>query len=158
MITLQGTLIQQNDRSRIEQEMFILSAIFSADIRCVGSDTVSAKPYFLIAAADSTTFIISDSINFAIPIQVRYFLTKSGTSSILFRSINAGNALNVGQNLTYFQLSYYDDTGNLLTPLPLSYTDRTKIKSISVTAQMTKATMTDTSITVWQMRFFPQNL
>jgi hypothetical protein len=138
--------------------MFILSAIFSADIRCVGSDTVSAKPYFLAADSNSTTFLIADSLNFATPIQIRYYLTKVGTIYNLNRTINAGTALIVGQNLTRFSLSYYDDTGNLLTLLPLSYTDRTKIKSISVTAQMTKATMTDTSNTIWQMRFFPQNL
>lgn len=88
MLSLQQTLYNQNEKSNVEEAMFSVSSIFSSDIRCVGSDTVTQKPFFTTADANAITFYVADSLNFT-PIQISYSLSNSGGYLVLNRSINA---------------------------------------------------------------------
>jgi hypothetical protein len=159
MISLQQTLYERSLKSQLEQEMFQMSAIFSSDLRRVGSDTVSTRPYFVIADTNQLRFKIGDSLSFAVSHIINYSITKSGTYYVLNRSVDGGTSLPVGRKLIRFQCLFIDSVGNVLTPTPLSDPNKLKIKSITVLAKMQTTTVTkDTVRSIWQAKIYPQNL
>jgi hypothetical protein len=159
LISLQQTLYERTLKSQLEQEMFQMSIILSSDLRRVGSDTVSTRPYFIIADTNQFKFKIGDSLSFATSHTISYSITTSGSYYVLNRSVDAGTALPVGRNLIRFQCLYIDSVGNALTPTPLSDPNKLKIKSIALLAKMQTTTVTkDTVWSVWQSKIYPQNL
>jgi hypothetical protein len=159
MVSLQQSLYKQSLKSQLEQEMFQMSAMLSSDLRRVGSDTVSTRPYFIIADTNQLQFKIGDSLSFSVSHTINYSIAKSGTYYVLNRSVDGGNILPVGRNLTRFQSLYIDSVGNTLTPTPLSSTNRGKIKSIMILAKMQNTTLAkDTVWSIWQAKVYPQNL
>jgi hypothetical protein len=159
MISLQQTLYERSRKAQLEQEMFQMSSIVCSDLRRIGSDSISVKPYFSIADTSTLQFKIGDSLSFAISHQMYYYLTKSGKKYTLQRSVDGGTALIIGQNLTQFKCTFYDDVGNKLASTPLSSANRLKIKSIAILARMESATSTqDITWSIWQTKIYPQNL
>jgi hypothetical protein len=159
MISLQQTLYERSKKMQLEQELFQMSAILSSDLRRVGSDTVSIRPYFIIADTNQLQFKIGDSLSFAVTHIVNYSITKPGTFYELDRSVDGGTILPVGRNLTRFQCLFIDSVGNALSPTPLSDPNKLKIKSIAILAKMQTTTVTkDTVWSIWQAKIYPQNL
>ena len=159
MISLQQTLYERSLKSQLEQEMFQMSVILTSDLRRVGSDTVSAKPYFIIADTNRLQFKTGDTSSFAITHTVNYIISKPGTTYALDRSIDGGSILRVGRNLIRFQCQFLDNVGNGLSPTPLSDPNKLLIKSIAIFAKMQTTTVTkDTVTSIWQTKVYPRNL
>jgi hypothetical protein len=159
MISLQQTLYERTLKAQLEQEMFQMSFILSSDLRRVGSDTVSARPYFIIADTNQLQFKTGDSLSFAITHVISYSVTKPSTYYVLNRSVDGGASLPIGRNLIRFQCQFLDSVGNVLTPTPLSDPNKLKIKMITIIAKMQTTTVTkDTVWSFWQAKLYPQNL
>jgi hypothetical protein len=159
MLSLQQTLYERSLKAQIEEEMFQMSFILSSDLRRVGSDTVSTRPYFITADTNRIRFKIGDSVSFAISHIIDYTITKPSTYYVLNRTVDGGTALPVGRNLTRFQCQFIDSVGNVITPTPLSDPNKWKIKSIMILAKMQLTTVTkDTVRSSWQAKIYPQNL
>jgi hypothetical protein len=159
MMSLQQTLYERTLKSQLEQEMFQMSVILSSDIRRVGSDTVSTRPYFIIADTNQLRFKIGDSLSFAASHIIDYSIINTGTYYELDRTVDGGSSLPVGRNLIRFQCQFIDSAGNTLAPTPLSNPNKLMIKSITVLAKMqTTTVLQDTVWSIWQTKIFPQNL
>ncbi len=156
MISLQEVVYESSARAKIEQEMFLVASIFSSDVRCIGSDTITTKPYFLFADSTAVTFVTADTNNFGTPVQIGYSLSGFGSSNMLNRSVNTGTPLAIGYNIERFSLSYFDSVGNMLTPMPLSAINRWKIRSVGVLMRMRKSSsLSDSAKATWQARIYP---
>jgi hypothetical protein len=159
MVSLQQTLYQRSLKAQLEQELFQMSFIITSDLRRVGSDTVSTRPYFIIADTNQLQFKIGDSLSFAISHTVSYSITKPSTYYELDRSVDGSAVLPVGRNLIRFQCQFNDSAGNIITPTPLSDPNKLLIKSITILAKMQTTTVTkDTVWSIWQSKIYPQNL
>jgi len=159
MISLQQTLYERSLKSQLEQEMFQMSVILTSDLQRVGSDTVSSKPYIMIADTNQLQFKTGDTTSFAITHTVNYIISKPGTTYELDRSIDGGSILPVGRNLIRFQCQFLDASGIVLTPTPLSSSNRMNIRTIMILAKMQTTTVTkDTVTSIWQTKVYPQNL
>ena len=159
MISLQQTLYVRTLKSQVEQELFQMSVVLTSDLRRIGADTVSAKPYFIIADTNRIQFKIGDSLSFASSHIVNYVITKPGLYYELDRSVDGGSLLPVGRNLVRFQCQYLDSVGNIIIPTPLSDPNKLMVKSIAILARMqTTSQMQDTVWSFWQTKVYPQNL
>jgi len=160
MISLQQILYKQSLQSQVDQEMFQMSSILSSDLRRVGSDTTTQKPYYFTTADTNTlNFYIGDSLNFTTRHIVNYAVTKPSSFYELDRSVDGGSILPIGRNLTRFQCLFIDSVGNTLAPTPLSAINRGRIKSISIIAKMQSTTLAkDTVWSIWQAKIYPLNL
>ena len=159
MMSLQQTLYERSLKSQLEQEMFQMSVILTSDLQRVGSDTVSAKPYFIIADTNRLQFKTGDTSNFAVTHIINYSITKPGITYELDRSIDGGSILPVGRNLIRFQCQFLDASGNVLTPTPLDATNRMNIRTIMILSKMQTTTLTkDTVWSIWQTKSYLQNI
>jgi hypothetical protein len=159
MLMLQQTMYEQNARAQSDQEMSTIASVVSSDIRQLGSDTVTVRPYTRLADTSSITFMVADTNSFSTPVQISYTWSKPTSKYYLYRTINAGTPLLIGRNLSRFYLTYYDDLGAVLSPCPLSVANRLKIKSIGILSITEKiAFSTDTIRSYWESRIFLQNL
>jgi hypothetical protein len=159
MLSLQQTLYERTLKAQLEQEMFQMSAVVTSDLRRVGSDTVSVRPYFIVADTNSFRFKTGDSASFAVTHVIDYTITKPDAFYVLNRSVDGGTSLPVGRNLIRFQMQYLDNNGAVLTPTPLSDPNKLNIRMISILAKMQMTTVTnDTVSSLWQTKIFPQNL
>ena len=159
MISLQQTLYERSLKSQLEQEMFQMSAILTSDLRRVGADTNTVRPYFIIADTNQFQFKTTDSSSFAITHIINYTVTKPGATYELDRSEDGGSILPVGHNLIRFQCQFLDSVGNVLSPTPLSDPNKLLIKSIAILAKMQTTTVTKETVTsIWQTKVYPQNL
>jgi hypothetical protein len=159
MMTLQQTLYERSQKAQLEQEMYQMSAILTSDVRRIGSDTVSTRPYFIIADTNRLRFKMGDSLSFAVSHIVDYSITKPGTYYELDRSVDGSAVLPVGRNLTRFQCQFLDINGNSISPTPLSDPNKLNIKSITFLARMQSVTVTkDTVWSIWRTKIYPQNL
>jgi len=159
MMSLQQTLYERSLKSQLEQEMFQMSVILTSDLQQVGSDTVSAKPYFIIADTNQLQFKTGDTSNFAVTHIINYSITKPGSTYELDRSVDGGSILPVGRNLIRFQCQFLDGGGNVLTPTPLSNPNKLLMKSIFILSKMQTTAVTNETVTsIWQTKVYPQNL